>query len=359
MRIRGIHPFSGKAEFPPFALFLSFLSRGCSLAAFLLLGVGFAGCGMSEATPLAVPGAPPWNAARTITTPHYAIRTNLEEATGRRIGDLMERAAEEYRRVLGGGPRGAMTLYLYADRASYEQAAQAVGLPPGGGGFYDPRGAIHVPYLPIGGQPPEVVLLHEGAHQYLHETFDFRLSPRLQSLFSEPRERLMSVPYWLQEGVATYMECSRLEGDRLMTGLINPPRLEELQRLIRTKRLPPLASVLSRTFNQSFDSPDYAVAWGIVWWLCHGGGEGSRKNRDRLRTYLEEASKAFFSEPEHGFATEFLVNERLREDFWYRWHARIGAKSLEAFETIIVGSGTTLKKWEKQWIREMARLRAP
>ena len=190
-----------------------------------------------------------WSEAFVYQTPYYTVRTNTSPDVAMYIGKLMERAFAGYREVLGyrdvSLPR--LTINTYATRKEYDTVARRLGLSTGiTAGLYTPvpPAAIHLPYTKDLRGHPSRTLLHEGTHQFVDQAVRFLVPPVARSTLSPAKHTLVSVPLWLNEGLATYMESAAVTEDGFEIGRINRTRLVHLQKLIRTRKCPPLRKVL-------------------------------------------------------------------------------------------------------------------
>jgi hypothetical protein len=242
------------------------------------------GYGDEMAEPMVVGIGEPGSAVRTtrarwefasypgvlITTPSYRIYTTVDyDHVVDRLPVLLEDAVLRYRTALAElpPPPRALELYLFQDRRQWTAKTRQV-LPDHaasfdnlGRGGYSTRGTGVLYYIDRGGRYRDTFALaaHEGWHQYTQVTF------------KQP------LPIWLEEGIATYMEGIRYNGDALQ---FEPSRNWErrgaLARAMRYRRLIPLDDLLSRT-PQSFlkDGKDdlltyYAQVWALTRFLADG-----------------------------------------------------------------------------------------
>jgi hypothetical protein len=334
----------------------------------LVLGVALmvilAACGiMQEKGPGQVRRWPsrPWSDAFVYRTPHYAVRTNTSSDVSMYIGELMEKAAAGYCAVLGCEYTSlpALNIHAYATRKEYETVVRRLGLPSDiTTGLYSPvpPAAIHLPYIRDLKVHPSVTLLHEGVHQFVDQVIRFRVPAAARGLLPQVRHALLSLPLWLNEGLATYMEGAVVREGRLEIGRINQKRLVHLQKLIRKGKCPPLRKVLARPYGEAFMAEDYAVAWGIVYALRHS--QGQPDNRKRLTRYVEACRQAFYTDPAAEFMKEFLPDMRPVEGFEHLWAEHIARRSLEVVEEVIVEEVSTLDAWERDWTARILELNA-
>lgn len=332
----------------------------------LVATCGLVGCGITgETGPGAVVQrwpARPWSEAFVYHTSLYTVHTNTSPDVAVYIGELMEEAAAGYCSVLGCEDTSVASLnvHAYATRKEYETVVRRLGLPSDiTTGLYSPvpPAAIHLPYVRDLKVHPSVTLLHEGVHQFVDQAIRFPVPAAGRSHLAPPRHALVSVPLWLNEGLATYMEGAVVRENRLETGRINQKRLVHLQKLIRKGKCPPLWKVVARQYGEAFLAEDYAAAWGIVYTLRHApDAREQAERRGRLMRYVEACRRAFYADPATEFLRDFLVNGRLVEDFDDLWAEYIARRSHEVFEEIIVEEGSTLDAWRREWTVRILQL---
>lgn len=297
----------------------------------------------------------PWSEAFVCSTPHYTVRTNTSSDVALYIGDLMETAGAEYCAVLGceGTVPAPLHINAYASRKEYEAVVRHLGLPSKiTTGLYSPvpPAAIHLPYVRDLKVHPCVTLLHEGVHQFVDQEIGFQVPPAAQRILPPAKHALASVPLWLNEGLATYMESALVTEEGLEIGRINRKRLIHLKKLIHSGKCPPLKEVLSRPYGDPFLAEDYAVAWGVVYTLRHASrASEQRDRRERLLRYVDASRQAFYDDPAVEFPRDFLPNEGPPEEFDHLWAVYIARRSIKVFEQIIVGEESTLDAWERDW----------
>jgi hypothetical protein len=278
------------------------------------------------------------------------------------IGELMEEAAAGYCPVLGCEDTSVapLNVHAYATRKEYETVVRRLGLPSDiTTGLYSPvpPAAIHLPYVRDLKVHPSVTLLHEGVHQFVDQVIRFRVPAAARSLLPQARHALVSVPLWLNEGLATYMEGAVVREDRLEIGRINQKRLVHLQKLIRKGKCPPLRKVVALQYGEAFLAEDYAVAWGVVYTLRHAlDGREQVDRRGRLMRYVKACRQAFYTDTGTEFLRDFFQNGRLVEDFDDLWAEYIARRSHEIFEQIIVGENSTFDAWERDWTARILQL---
>jgi hypothetical protein len=96
---------------------------------------------------------------------------------------------------------------------------------------------------------------------------------------------------------------------------VNRKRLRHLQQLIRSRHCPNPASVLNRKDSDRFSSNDYAVSWGMVWFLLQ------ENNSERLSAYLQACRET----------------------------PRTPDSATTLFKKHILGETESLDTWERRW----------
>ena len=307
--------------------------------------------------------AKPWSGAFVYDTDHYTVYTNTSPEVAEYIAELMEKASRGYREVTGYEevylPK--FTINAYATKVEYNDVARKQGFPKDvTRGLYAPAhpAAIHLPYIQNKRSYPSGTLLHEGVHQFLDQTMSFNLPSEARRYLPPEKHKLLSLPLWLNEGLATYMESSIVNENQIDVGRINRGRLKHLQKLIRRGRHPSLREVLSKRYGEPFSADDYAVSWGIVYALRHMPDDIDKQTdrRERLKRYLEASKDAFYDNPDKEFMRDFIPNNSPLKDLDYQWYAYVSNQSLVFFERIIVEEDTSLEEWEKEWAKQISKL---
>lgn len=231
----------------------------------------------------------PWNFAaysgQLIATPHFRIHTTVEKDEFiDRLPLFYELALAHYTSVLGDLPMPEKRLdtYLFHDRRQWQAKTRQL-LPDqadifsslGRGGFTT-RGIAVLYYIDhrnsSSSRDTFAIAAHEGWHQYTQQTFNHTL------------------PVWLEEGIATYMESFSLDRDDApqFRPWSNRERRYALVRAVRQGDLIPLSDLLRRS-PQSFlenGKNNLLVYYAQVWALTRFIVEGEE---GRYREGLEEA----------------------------------------------------------------------
>lgn len=227
--------------------------------------------------------------AQVITTPHFIIRTSINNQELRRFIPLfLERGLRQYTNALCRlpGPNRPLETYIFGSRDAWAKFTRKrlggdadIYLGLGRGGYTTKSTAV---LFDIGANDMLTIVAHEGWHQYS------------QSVFRE------ELPVWLEEGIATYMEGFRIDEERapLFAAWRNFERFGELREAVRGERLIPLQAILEKTpqefLGQGKDK--LLVYYAQVWALTHFLVEGSEgRYRAQLSELLQDAVQGSIS----------------------------------------------------------------
>ena len=241
-----------------------------------------------------------------IRTPNYRIHlTTDNRLLVERFPAFMEDLLAHYRVALAPlpAPPGRMDSFLFADRFQWEAFTQELMgsrasryLQIQRGGYATGGRAV---FWDIGLYDTFAIAAHEGWHQYTQKTF------------------AESLPVWLEEGIATYMEGHRFQdGAASLQPWTNWERFDQLRRAYYSDRLMPLSELLtaqpeymlaagewetqpdegddrgSRRTRGRRPGPPVLVYYAQVWALTHFLHEGEDgKYRERLRMLLLDAAE--------------------------------------------------------------------
>lgn len=242
---------------------------------------------------------------RVVRTRHYLLRTDCGadyaraaaldlEAMFRGFHDVF--AAELDLELEESAERADFAVYLFEKEEGFRLYKHAH-LPDAhdAQGFYDPRSNQVLLYreFQAGEEVTGIKLLHEAAHQLLHQSAG--LVPTVESRV------------WLLEGLACYFETARFGADgRPSFGSVHPNRLKVVERSLERSDWTAVAQIV-RLRQRSFvggggelGNLHYAEAWSLVHYLLHGA-EGTW--RERFFEFVRRATR--------GEADE----ERFREVF--------------------------------------------
>lgn len=224
-----------------------------------------------------------------IRTANYRVYTTVENPVLRnRLATYLEHGLVHYRTALGPLPAPTQRLdtYLMKNRPQWEavtkqlmgeQAEMLIKIPRGG---YASRG-IGV-FYDIGIFDTLAISGHEGWHQYTQRVF---------------KEQL---PVWLEEGVATFMEGHRWEGNTpSFRPWSNVQRFDQLRTAADKNGLLPLEDLLDSRPQDFLDQSDDRVLtfYSQIWALVHFLNEGENgKYRASLRVLLGDAAAGRINE---------------------------------------------------------------
>jgi hypothetical protein len=218
-----------------------------------------------------------------LTTRNYVLHTTVPDSRMLRLMPaFMEAALDHYASALTTLPRPdeAMNSYLFKTRdqwIAYTKERLPNEAPTylkiGRGGYTTERETV---FYDIG---PDtfIIAAHEGWHQYTQTAFKHGL------------------PIWLEEGMATFMEGYRVEGDRaVFRPWDNRERYRALRNLVEDGKMIPLTRLVNGSpqsfLNEGGRSPllgYYAQVWGLVQFLNEGQGG---KYAAALREVLHDAA---------------------------------------------------------------------
>lgn len=204
--------------------------------------------------------------SRKITTPHYVIKTTIDdEELITRLPQIMEGALAQYRKLAPGVPASdkPMQCFVFADRNQWAQFTEAetgddakVYLRINRGGY-----AVRdwfVSYY-IGDRETLSVAAHEGFHQYIGRHYKRRPPP------------------FLEEGLSTLFEYIEWENDLpRWRWEVNPNRLNGLERSVNQNLTMPLTELISMHAGQVVSKQlwkvetFYAQAWAFARFLADG-----------------------------------------------------------------------------------------
>lgn len=229
-------------------------------------------------------------------SPYYTIHTDIEPKRVREVKLRLTKMAEAYdRRTRGfvGKIRRKFPFFLYRRTEDY----LAAGGLPGSAGFYDGDKLMGV----AGERSTREtwrIIQHEGFHQFVHKVIGGE------------------VPTWTNEGLAEYFGEAIFTGDDYITGLIPPPRLARIKRLMRENRFKPLAQMMKVSglqWRQRLAAENYDQAWSMVQFLAHGDNGRYAKP---FEAFLQEAGRT--GAWERAWLKHFGPGTR---DFEVKWRA--------------------------------------
>ena len=217
-------------------------------------------------------------------TPHYLLRLSLREEPFRdRIPDFMEACFTAYASALGPitNPDEPLEMYVFGERSLWEKwtrkklgrdAEIYIGL--GKGGYT--TDSVSVLY-DIGRFDTQTIAAHEGWHQFSQQTLQHPL------------------PTWMEEGIACYMEGTRLSrdgGPSTFRPWRNFERWSELREAARAEDLIPVSELLDGTPQEFLQNGKNSLLtyYAQVWALVHFLREGENgKYRDQFSQLIQDS----------------------------------------------------------------------
>lgn len=278
-------------------------------------------------------------AEETVLSLRYRIRTDAGRPAAAEVSRFMERAASLWTPLFGVPDPKALPLEvrLHRDHDDLEKVLAEQKLTARATGLYlpYPAPAIHVACRADEPGHPYRTLLHEGTHQFIHLGAGYREPGRQPA--APPR---LALPWWLNEGLASYFEAAFITPDLFQPGHPDTKRLEELQTALRSGKVPSLGSILAKRYGEPFSSLDYAIAWGLVYALMQeapppwaaGGREWLKAQIDEGRRGWPGAKVA--AQPSPGYDP---------------WWGLVTSTVLSSFERFVDDRALTVPEWELAW----------
>ena len=219
-----------------------------------------------------------------VRTPPYVLRLSLREEPFRdRMPDFMETCFTAYASALGTipAPVEPLEMYVFGERGLWEKwtrkklgrdAEIYIGL--GKGGYT--TDSVSVLY-DIGRFDTQTIAAHEGWHQFSQQTLQHPL------------------PTWMEEGIACYMEGTRLSrdgGPSTFRPWRNFERWSELREAARAEDLIPVSELLDGTPQEFLQNGKNSLLtyYAQVWALVHFLREGENgKYRDQFSQLIQDS----------------------------------------------------------------------
>lgn len=221
----------------------------------------------------------------------FVVASNADARVTQRSMDTVRNVyTAMYREFMTVRPKSPVKVYLFADKESYDAyCRKAYGKPPSTiFGFYMPHERKMVMNIETGAG----TLAHEMVHPLIEADFP-------------------NVPSWFNEGFASLFEQSRYLENGLLRGMTNW-RLQNLQRAIRAKECPSLATTVSTTRDE-FYGPRSDLNYAVARYLCY-----YLQEHDLLQKFYK-SFRENFKEDRTGTATlEKVLGQKL-DDFDKQW----------------------------------------
>lgn len=201
----------------------------------------------------------------------YEIHTDLSRDEVREFGRHMDVVFAQYEdrfREFHSRGRREMPLYLLRTEQEYHDFMSTMDIDAtnsGGMFFFSPKGQGLATWTEGRSRSQTFeVLQHEGFHQFAFNYIGKQL------------------PTWTNEGLAQYFEDAIIVGDRMVTGLANARRVEQVRQAIIDHKTIDVRELVgmsnedwSATLRGDVDKASllYAESWSIVYFLIHGEDE--------------------------------------------------------------------------------------
>ncbi len=215
----------------------------------------------------------------------YLIHTNLTRDEVRTFGRHMDTVFDQYQdrfREFHSRTLAQMPLYLLRTEQQYQQFMRSQDINAtntGGMFFFSPKSQGLATWTQGRSRSQTFqVLQHEGFHQFAFNHLG------------------KDLPTWINEGLAQYFEDAIIVGEKMITGLANARRVQQVRHALDSNTAIDFAQLVNFSHERWADTlhsnPDhaalmYAQSWSIVFFLIHG-------ENDRYQTafshYLQKVS---------------------------------------------------------------------
>lgn len=271
----------------------TWVSRSRLLVVLWVLGGAFGGCASSTAR-----GDANTKAWRELVSPHFVLHTDVDRALARATLAELERSFDVFHRLVFASTRslpGRSEVVLLRRRADYAQLAPGIVTAHA---TAEPHDVLERPLL----------LIAEGLEPGAREVVQHELVHRFV------RHELHDVPYWFNEGLASFLSTVTYDDEEIFLGTppIPPPGLET------RPKAPPLAQLLNEPenfFDLQLGSAYHFGAWNFVHLLA----TGTQEQRRRLVQYANVLGRGGSRKAAWQAAFENLRLEELEPE--YRLHA--------------------------------------
>jgi len=241
---------------------------------------------------------PAWKDVFRKTTEHYDVVTNVSDAHAERYAQLADAMYAMYATIFPARvePAPPSMVVVFKTREEFLK----FGAPENTLGFYYPASRNLFLLDHVNPTITQMVLLHEGFHQYLH------------LLIEKP-------PLWFNEGMASYFETATLEKKSFTVGTPSL-RLRRLAAMLQKRSSPPLREFVTIT-DEEFRDPEsvpdnYALAWGLCHFFLHCE---NGKYRKVLHAYFQALRRGASHEETASKHLVPLLRSKTLEDEWEKY----------------------------------------
>jgi len=197
-------------------------------------------------------------------------------------------------------------LHIFTNRKRYKAAAEQSGVPGEyTDGFCDVEKLELYLYLKsslFGGYKNRSTLYHEFTHLCLCSKL----------IYDSDNQPLQKMPFWFAEGMATYVETVRFDGDSVIWGSVNSKRLKLLRPYIN-QRIVLIDPLIKREYNDGFSLNHYAIAWGLVYYMMN-----TPEHKSGVKRFVNEFPTTKHNEPFVVFKSYFLQGD----ENYAQWESR-------------------------------------
>jgi hypothetical protein len=232
---------------------------------------------------------PKWTVKFEKETENYIVRTNVDQPFADWIAGEAEKIRKAYVELFEKTkidlPKRKYTITVFANKEEYHKA----GGPKTAGGHYDPRVRQLFFFKYPKPEDGQMVLFHEGFHQYLHPF-------------------LPNAPQWFNEGFGDYFGATKFVKVPREERKVVPNwwRLPMVKELIQGDKARPMKELMCMSRAELYDPSsarqNYAQSWSIIYFLCEYENRryfpllGKYFNALRAGKDQEEAFKAAFGD---------------------------------------------------------------
>ncbi|MCA9244279.1 MAG: DUF1570 domain-containing protein [Phycisphaerales bacterium] len=235
---------------------------------------------------------------RQYSSKYYEIYTDLEGDALRDADARITAMAETYykrTRGFSGTIRSKMPFYLFRHAADYYKR----GGMQGSAGMYNGQALMAIAGKEV---TPATwhVIQHEGFHQFVDRVIGGE------------------IPVWVNEGLAEYFGEAIFTGDRYVTGVIPPDRLERLRAWIGSGNVISVSDMMRmphHRWNEQLSIVNYDQAWSMVHFLAHAE---NGKYQKAFESFISAVGKGqdWQTAWKRNFGADTRAFERKWREYW-------------------------------------------